>query len=69
MRGAFSFGGRGFGDASGFGDVDDLSMMSAKPPRQSQRPRIGGFGDAEGFGDAGGFDLDGYGRRRTDRAS
>ena len=67
MRSA-GFGGQGFGDAGGFGDIVDATVLYSRPPRQAQGScRRGGFGDADGFGDAGGFDLAGIGRRRSDR--
>jgi len=52
---------RGFGDAGGFGDVEECSFIGIveRPAFESRR----GFGDADGFGDAGGFDYVGLGRR------
>jgi hypothetical protein len=48
-----------FGDAGGFGDVEDPWYAAFVPPRPCKREprRRGGFGDADGFGDAGGFDF------------
>lgn len=57
-----------FGDAAGFGDVEEntLSGLAAERP-EPLRARRDGFGDSDGFGDAGAFDHRGYGRRRSDR--
>ena len=64
MVGTSSFQVRGFGDAGGFGDVEEsVYIMTLVKPDLRIRKR--GFGDSDGFGDAGGFDYEV--RRRPER--
>jgi len=53
-----------FGDATGFGDCDEIVWVGGEKPMKLDRRR--GFGDADGFGDAGGFDWTVPRRRKTD---
>jgi hypothetical protein len=55
MHGPARLSSRQFGDAGGFGDVEERTIGHVD--RQTRRTRGAAFGDACDFGDAGGFDY------------